>query len=141
MPGIKELLSKAELITDSKAASDWSYCASTYAFPYVRIVGDTGCFVDPLFSSGVHLALSGGLSAAVMICASIRRDCDEQAAATWHSNKVAEDYTRFLLVVMSSLEQIRQQDAPVLDNFDEESFDRAFALFRPSRQSLLPRSL
>jgi flavine halogenase len=137
-PGIKKLLSEAELVSDVKAASDWSYSASAYAFPQVRIAGDAGCFIDPFFSSGVHLALSSGLSAAVTICVSIRGDCDERAAATWYSKKVAEGYTRFLLVVLSSLKQIRQQDDPVLTDWDEESFDRAFAFFRPSRPSFLP---
>lgn len=137
-PGIKKLLSEAELVSDIKAASDWSYSASAYAFPHVRIAGDAGCFIDPFFSSGVHLALSSGLSAAVTICAAIRNDCDERTAATWHSKKVAEGYTRFLLVVLSSLKQIRQQDQPVLNDWDEESFERAFAYFRPSKPSFLP---
>lgn len=125
----------AELTSDIKAASDWSYSASAYASPYVRIVGDAGCFIDPYFSSGVHLALSSALSAAVTICASRRGDCDEATAAKWHSTKVAEGYTRFLLVVLSALKQIREQDEPVLSDWDENGFDRAFAFFRPSTSS------
>ena len=65
--GVAHQLSKAELVTDIKYASDWSYGASRYGNPYLRIVGDAGSFVDPYFSSGVHLALSGALSAAVTI--------------------------------------------------------------------------
>lgn len=141
VPGIKKLLSEAELISDVKSASDWSYSASSYATPYVRIAGDAGCFIDPFFSSGVHLALSSGLSAAVTVSASIRKDIDERTAATWHSKKVAEGYTRFLLVVLSSLKQIRQQDDPVLSDWDEEGFDRAFAFFRPSKPSFLSLDL
>ncbi|KAI0842124.1 hypothetical protein F5Y06DRAFT_306973 [Hypoxylon sp. FL0890] len=131
VPGIKELLSNAELVSDIKSASDWSYYASSYAFPGVRIAGDAGSFIDPFFSSGVHLALSGGLSAATTISASIRGDCDEATAASWHNKKTAESYTRFLLVVSSALKQIRSQDEPVINDFDEESFERAFDLFRP----------
>ena len=62
-PGVWQLLDKAELQSDLKSASDWSYNASSYASPYLRIVGDAGCFIDPFFSSGVHLALASGLSA------------------------------------------------------------------------------
>ena len=47
--GIMKLLSKAELVLDIKAGGDWSYSASTYASPFVRIVGDAGCFIDPFF--------------------------------------------------------------------------------------------
>jgi flavin-dependent dehydrogenase len=133
VPGIRELLSKAEMVSDVKSASDWSYSADSYAFPYARIAGDAGCFIDPYFSSGVHLAVMGGISAAVTIAASIRGDCDEKAASSWHSKKTAESYTRFFLVVSSALKQIRMQDDPVIQDIDEEGFQRAFDLFRPGK--------
>lgn len=132
VPGIQDLLKDAKLVTDIKSASDWSYSASTYASPYVRVAGDAGCFIDPFFSSGVHLALASGLSAATTICASLKGACEENFAAEWHTKKVAEGYTRFLLVVLSALKQIRSQDEPVLNDWDEQGFDRAFAFFRPS---------
>ncbi|KAL8671298.1 MAG: hypothetical protein Q9168_004200 [Polycauliona sp. 1 TL-2023] len=131
VPGIQDLLSNAELVSEIKSASDWSYSASSYAFPGVRIAGDAGSFIDPFFSSGVHLALSGGLSAATTISAAIRGDCDENTAAAWHDKKTSESYTRFLLVVSSALKQIRSQDQPVIGDFNEDSFERAFDLFRP----------
>ncbi|KAI4870961.1 FAD/NAD(P)-binding domain-containing protein [Hypoxylon rubiginosum] len=131
LPGIKGLLSKGELISEIKSGSDWSYSASSYALPYARIVGDAGSFIDPFFSSGVHLALNGGLSAAVTIAASIRGDCDEEAAASWHSKRITESYTRFLLVILSATKQIQHQNAPIIHDFDEETFERAFELYLP----------
>ncbi|KAI1322117.1 FAD/NAD(P)-binding domain-containing protein [Xylariaceae sp. FL0255] len=130
-PRIKALLANATLVSKIRSASDWSYSASSYAFPGVRIAGDAGAFIDPFFSSGVHLALSGGLSAATTICAAIRGDCDEDTAAAWHDKKTAESYTRFLLAVSSASKQIRYQDEPVINDFDEASFERVFDLFRP----------
>lgn len=138
LPAIKQLLSGAELITDIQSASDWSYNASTYAFPYARISGDAGCFIDPFFSTGVHLAAMGGLSAAATIAASIKGDCDEKAAASWHSKKVAESYTPIFLVVSSVMKQIRAQEAPVIRSDGEESFDKAFELFRPGKTARIP---
>lgn len=132
-PRIKALLAGGEVVSDVKSASDWSYSADTYAFPYARIAGDAGAFIDPFFSSGVHLAVLGGVSAAVTIAASIRGDCDEKAAASWHSKKTAESYTRFFLVVSSALKQIRMQEDPVIQDLDEEGFQRAFDLFRPGK--------
>ncbi|KAL8658456.1 MAG: hypothetical protein Q9226_000988 [Calogaya cf. arnoldii] len=126
-----------ELVSDIKSASDYSYSASSYASPYVRIVGDAGCFIDPFFSSGVHLALVGALSAATTICAAIRKDCEESVAATWHSTKVADSYTRFLLVVLSAYKQIRSQNKPVLSDLGDNNLDHAFDHFptRPRKQS------
>nr|ACM42411.1 putative flavin-dependent halogenase/O-methyltransferase bifunctional protein [Floropilus chiversii] len=131
VPGIRALLAEGELVSDIKSASDWSYSASSYAFPYARIAGDAGCFIDPYFSSGVHLAVLGGISAAVTIAASIRGDLDEVGAASWHSKKISESYTRFFLVVSSALKQIQSQGEPVIQDIDEEGFQRAFDLFRP----------
>ncbi|KAF5131118.1 Flavine halogenase aclH [Metarhizium anisopliae] len=130
-PRIRELLSEAELIPHVRAACDWSYTASTYHLPNARICGDAGSFIDPLFSSGVHLAITGGLSAAATISASIRGDCGEAAAGSWHSKKTVESYTRFFLAVSSATKQIRTQHEPIIKDMDEEGFQRAFDLFRP----------
>ena len=123
-PGVIELLERSTLITKVddegipeptvRSASDFSYSAEHYAGKNYRIVGDAGCeppyaftsapilwslfflqaFIDPFFSSGVHLALTSALSAASTICASIRGDCSEEEAAEWHTKRVATSYTR-----------------------------------------------
>ncbi|TQV94672.1 hypothetical protein V2A60_005697 [Cordyceps javanica] len=130
-PKTKSLLTDAELVTDLRSASDWSYTASSYHLMNARICGDAGSFIDPLFSSGVHLAITGGLSAAVTIAASIRGDCDEQTAGSWHSKKTVESYTRFFLAVSSATKQIRAQHEPILQDMNEAGFQRAFDLFKP----------
>ncbi|TVY62729.1 Sulochrin halogenase, partial [Lachnellula suecica] len=128
---IHKRLADAEFVSNVKAGADWSYSASAYAGPNFRLVGDAGCFIDPYFSSGVHLASASALSAAMTIQAARRGDCSEYEAAKWHSDKVAESYSRFLLVVIAALRQIRKGDDPVLSDFDEDGFDRAFSFFRP----------
>ncbi|KAL6355310.1 hypothetical protein LRP88_10896 [Fusarium phalaenopsidis] len=133
-PKTKELLEGAELVSEIRSASDYSYTASTYHLPNARICGDAGCFIDPLFSSGVHLAITGGLSAAVTIMSSLRGDYDEEKAGSWHSKKTIESYTRFFLAVSSATKQIRTQHEPVLQDIDEEGFQRAFDLLRPIMQ-------
>lgn len=126
------MLKDATLVSEIQAASDWSYSASSYASYNARIVGDAGYFIDPFFSSGVYLAVASGLSAAATICASVKGQCSEHEALEWHSKKVAKVYTRFLLMVPSALKQITKYDEPVLSDWDEEGFERAFAHFRPS---------
>ncbi|KZF25346.1 FAD/NAD(P)-binding domain-containing protein [Xylona heveae TC161] len=130
-PETWDLVSDANLVSEVKSASDWSYSASTYATPYIRIAGDAGCFIDPYFSSGVHLALASGLSAATTICAAKRGQLKEVDAAKWHSSKVGTGYTRFLVVVMSALKQITVPEEPVIGDWDEQSFDQAFSMFKP----------
>lgn len=136
-PRTKKFLEKAELVTEIRSASDWSYTASTYHLPTARICGDAGCFIDPLFSSGVHLAITGGPSAAATIATSIRGDCSEETAGSWHSKKTVESYTRFFLAVSSATKQIRNQHEPIIQDMDEAGFQPAFDLFRPSKAHLM----
>jgi flavin-dependent dehydrogenase len=131
-PGIQTLLESANMVSQCKSASDWSYTATAYASPGVRLVGDAASFIDPFFSSGVHIALAGGLSAATTICASIRGHCTEAEAGLWHSAKISETYARFLLVVSMALTQIRAKKEVIILDEDEQTFERAFEHFRPS---------
>ena len=53
-----------------KAVRDWSYSASSTTGPGWILVGDAACFVDPLFSTGVHLAVTGAhIGAAYVVTA------------------------------------------------------------------------
>jgi flavine halogenase len=108
-----------------RTASDYSYSASSYAGENYRMVGDAAgkfyctsssrflsyrnfvvaAFIDPFFSSGVHLALTSGLSAAGSIAASIRGDCPESDAAEWHTQRVGVSYTRWALLLCCCLPQ------------------------------------
>lgn len=138
-PQIQERLVDAEIVsTEIKAASDWSYSASAYAGPNFRLVGDAGCFIDPYFSSGVHLALSSALSAATTVQAVRNGEVSEFEGAKWHSVKTAEGYSRFLLVVMTALKQIRKGEELLISDVDEDGFDRAFDFFKPGEYRHLP---
>ncbi|RDA93944.1 hypothetical protein CP533_4996 [Ophiocordyceps camponoti-saundersi (nom. inval.)] len=130
------LFKDAELVEEKgiKSTSDWSYSATTYAMPYARIVGDAGAFIDPLLSTGVHLALTGGLSAAATVMASIRGDLDEEAAASWHAKKISDSYSRIFLTVSALMEQIWAQEKPVIHDLNEIGYQRAFVTLAPVMQ-------
>jgi flavine halogenase len=83
-PNVKELLKDSVMSDEVRMASDYSYSATSYAGPGWRLAGDAGAFIDPFFSSGIHLAVNGGLAAGVSILASLRGDVSEEAAAAYH---------------------------------------------------------
>jgi flavine halogenase len=93
-PCAMKMVEKGQLLEGVRTASDYSYSAETYAGHNWRLAGDAGAFIDPFFSSGVHLALNGGLSAAVSVLASIRGHVSEDQAAAYHSKKSQIGYTR-----------------------------------------------
>ena len=57
-------LRNARWAAEPKVVRDWSYSSSQTTGPGYVMTGDSACFVDPLFSSGVHLALMSGVMAA-----------------------------------------------------------------------------
>jgi flavin-dependent dehydrogenase len=78
-PGVKERVSKAKRFTGYFATKDYSYRSTTCAGDGWVLVGDAFGFLDPLYSSGVLLALKSGELAADAIVEGLAR-CDTSAA-------------------------------------------------------------
>ncbi len=82
-PIVDELLAPAQRITDHpfygevRVRKDWSYMTDKLTAPGIVLVGDSACFVDPVFSSGVHLATYGGVLAARTIATALSAEIDE----------------------------------------------------------------
>ena len=66
----------------AQVVRDWSYAADRVAGPQYALAGDAACFVDPLFSSGVHLALMSGALAAAYAATALKAESSGDAALT-----------------------------------------------------------
>ena len=62
-----DMLSDAELTGPPRVVRDWSYTTNHMVGDGWILLGDAACFVDPLFSSGVHLALMSAVMAAAYV--------------------------------------------------------------------------
>ncbi len=70
-PRLSRMLASARLASGPETVRDWSYrCRSLHGPGYI-LVGDAGCFIDPLFSSGVHLALTSATLAAAAVTSAL----------------------------------------------------------------------
>ena len=63
----RNMLSSARLTDGPHVVKDWSYTSSQTVGDGWILVGDAACFVDPLFSSGVHLAMMSAVMAAAYL--------------------------------------------------------------------------
>ena len=63
-PHTAAMLRDARWAAGPNVLRDWSYSADRITGPGFVMTGDAACFIDPLFSSGVHLALMSGVMAA-----------------------------------------------------------------------------
>ncbi len=84
-PLITEYLAGAKRITEGeygkiRVRKDYSYRHTTFWRPGLVLIGDAACFVDPVFSSGVHLATYSALLAGRSINSVIAGIVDEESA-------------------------------------------------------------
>ncbi|MDN5864538.1 MAG: tryptophan 7-halogenase [Gammaproteobacteria bacterium] len=63
-PSLAERMKAAELEGEVRATGNFTYFSSTASGEGCLLVGDAFAFLDPVFSSGVHLALTGAFMAA-----------------------------------------------------------------------------
>jgi flavin-dependent dehydrogenase len=79
-PALSERLAHATLSSEVEATGNFSYaCDRTYGPNYVMI-GDAFAFIDPVFSSGVMLAMQGGFVAADTVDICLREPARASAA-------------------------------------------------------------
>lgn len=84
-PMISDYLRDAKRITEGeygqiRVRKDYSYLNTKFWEPGMLLVGDAACFVDPIFSSGVHLATYSALLGARSINSVLRQAIDEDVA-------------------------------------------------------------
>jgi flavin-dependent dehydrogenase len=63
-PAVGVMLQGAERLVPPAATADFSFRVRSLHGPGWVVAGDAGGFIDPLFSTGAHLAMHGGLLAA-----------------------------------------------------------------------------
>ena len=66
-PAVTERMKNAKAIMPIEATGNFSYQSSVMSGPKFLLVGDAFAFVDPIFSSGVHLALHSGIRGADVV--------------------------------------------------------------------------
>jgi flavin-dependent dehydrogenase len=71
-PSAAHLLAAARRVSPARFDADYSYLGTELAGDRWVAVGDAAAFLDPIFSTGVLLAMQGGLDAAAAIDAGLR---------------------------------------------------------------------
>lgn len=86
-PAITDLLQGATLLPQPiRTISDYSYESSSFTPEGYLLVGDAAAFIDPIFSQGVHLAVSAGEQAAVALHAALTGEkSTEEALAQYEA--------------------------------------------------------
>jgi len=83
-PAAKAMLDASEALFEPRATADFSFRVRATRGPGWLALGDAAGFIDPLFSTGVHLAMHGALSAGPAIDAWLADEtAGEARLAAW----------------------------------------------------------
>jgi halogenation protein CepH len=104
-PMIKEYLQDANRVTTGdygrlRTRKDYSYHNTKFWRPGMMLIGDAACFVDPVFSTGVHLATYSALLAARSINTTLANILDEDTAFREFELRYRREYNAFYEYLM-----------------------------------------
>jgi flavin-dependent dehydrogenase len=94
-PYTRQMLREARLVYGPLVIKDWSYVSGEVVGEGYILVGDAACFVDPLFSSGVHLALMAGVLAAAYVTTALKDPSMRLAAGRVYKDLYYKEYGHF----------------------------------------------
>jgi flavin-dependent dehydrogenase len=93
--GLWRRVERAELIGEVQVTGNYSYDSTQMGGPGWVLVGDAFAFLDPVFSSGVYLAMSGAEQAAAVVDAALREPSREKSLLRKLEKRLRAGMARF----------------------------------------------
>ncbi|MEV0730516.1 NAD(P)/FAD-dependent oxidoreductase [Polymorphospora sp. NPDC050346] len=107
---MKQVLANATQLPDVRVEQDFSYAADKFCGDGYFLVGDSACFLDPLLSTGVHLAMYSGMLSAASILSLDRGEVNEPEAQAFFESLYRNAYHRLFTLVVSFYQQHAGKD-------------------------------
>ncbi|MEV7418765.1 NAD(P)/FAD-dependent oxidoreductase [Streptomyces sp. NPDC089919] len=104
---VRGLVSAGVFQHDVRVEQDFSYTADSFCGPGYFLAGDSACFLDPLLSTGVHLAMYSGMLAAASVLAVGDGSVTEAEALAFYESLYRNAYARMFSMVAGFYEQYR----------------------------------
>ena len=107
---VRSLMEGGSFEPPARVEKDYSYAADRFSGPGYVILGDAACFLDPLLSSGTHLAMFSALIGAAAVTATLEGDVPEDAATEFFERQYRRAYRRFLKLVSLMYQQYQGKE-------------------------------
>jgi len=98
-PLIADLVKSGKLISKIATEQDYSYMADSITGPGYFLIGDAASFIDPLLSTGVHLATHSSLLCAASVASILRGEVTEEQAMMFFDQSYRLAYLRLMVIV------------------------------------------
>jgi len=104
---MKSIINDATRTDVVRAEQDYSYTSEHFCGPGYMIIGDAACFLDPLLSTGVHLAQYSAMLASAALISIAKNEVTETEGKAFFENTYRRAYIR-MMVLVSRLYQTYQ---------------------------------
>jgi flavin-dependent dehydrogenase len=99
IPRITARIAGTTRVGPLRVETDYTYYADQLTGPGWTLVGDSGCFIDPMFSGGVYLALTTGVRAAETVDAMLATPERAAELQAHYSNFYKTGYDAYMRLV------------------------------------------
>jgi len=96
-PQVRSIVAQGRRVSPVYSEQDYSYASREFCGPGYYLVGDAACFLDPLLSSGVHLATYSGMLVAACLASMRRGEVTEAEGQAFFEKTYRQAYLRFLV--------------------------------------------
>ncbi|MEV4451891.1 MULTISPECIES: tryptophan 7-halogenase [Streptomyces] len=136
---VKDMLTDATRVNDDsmygevRIRKDYSYANTRFHAPGIVLIGDAACFIDPVFSTGVHLATYAGVLAARSINSVLEKSVSEERAFAEFDGRYRREYSVFYEFLSSFYHMDQAEDsyfwrARKVTNLPQSSFEAFVSL-------------
>lgn len=113
---VADMLADATRVTEGtygeiRIRQDYSYANTRFWGNGMVLVGDAACFIDPVFSTGVHLATYSGVLAARSINSVLDGDLDEERAFGEFEGRYRREYAVFYEFLSAFYDMEQSEDS------------------------------
>jgi flavin-dependent dehydrogenase len=130
---ISGIIGSGKRVSGIHSETDYSYTSDQFSGPGFFLVGDAACFLDPLLSSGIHLATFSGMLAAASINSIICGEVNEDEASVFFEKSYRQAYLRFLVFLSAFYDINRGKESYFWEaqrlteqDIDENNLQQAF---------------
>lgn len=109
-PTVLGMLEGASQVTGMKVEQDYSYVSDSFTGPGYLLAGDAACFLDPLLSTGVHLATYSAMLGAASLSSVLRGEVSEEDAWRFYQTVYRHAYERLLVLVSVFYDSYKGKD-------------------------------
>jgi halogenation protein CepH len=113
-PKVRGMLANASRVKSGqygefRVRKDWSYTNERFWRPGLVLIGDAACFIDPVLSTGVHLATYSALLAARSINTCLRTDAAEAPLFEEFEHRYRSEFETFYTYLMAFYDMHRDE--------------------------------